>query len=180
MTDFFIPQRSKKDIWYKEPWMLLVVGGPVIVVFAAITTFFIAWHGADKVVSKDYYKQSQNINKDIFRDAKAAEYKIQAQAKLDNESGKLLLQLEGNTKLPPTLTFSSSASAAKSAEFETAQKIILSQVKAGQYEGQIKALTDAGMATNKLWHIKIEADDWRITGDWLDPAHSSLKIKISN
>jgi uncharacterized protein len=180
MTDFFIPQKNKKDLWYKEPWMLLVVGGPVVVVIAAIATFFIALNGADKVVAKDYYKQAQNINKDIFKDAKAGEYKIQAEAKLDSASGKLQLQIEGNTKLPSTLLFSASVSSAISSEFETLQRVTLSQTQPGQYEGVITDLSNTGLPGNKLWHIKIEADDWRLTADWMAPAQSSLQIKTSN
>jgi uncharacterized protein len=176
MTDFFIPQKTKKDLWYKEPWMLLVVGGPVVVVLAAIATFFIAWQGSDKVVSKDYYKQSQNINQDIARDAKAAEYNIKAEAKLDAASNKLQLQLDAQTKLPSALAFSVSVASAQSSEFETQQKITLSQVQPGKYEG----LVNAGLADKKLWHIKIEADDWRVTGDWINPSHSTLQIKTSN
>lgn len=180
MTDFFIPKKTKKDLWYKEPWMLLVVGGPVIVVIAAIATFFIAWHGADKVVSKDYYKQAQNINKDIFKDAKADEYEIQAEAKLDSASGKLQLHIKGNAKLPASLLFSASISSAMSSEFETLQKITLSQIQPGQYDGIITDLSNTGLPGNKLWHIKIEADDWRLTADWMAPAQNTLQIKKSN
>lgn len=180
MTDFFIPQKTKKDLWYKEPWMLLVVGGPVIVVIAAIATFFIAWHGADKVVTKDYYKQAQNINKDIFKDAKAGEYKIQAEAKLDGASGKLQLHIKGNTKLPATLLFSASISSAMSSEFETLQKVTISQVQPGLYEGVITDMSQTGLPGNKLWHVKVEADDWRLTADWMAPAQSTLQIKTSN
>jgi len=176
MTDFFIPRKTQKDLWYKEPWMLLVVGGPVVVVIAAIATFFIAWHGSDKVVSKDYYKQSQNINQDIARDAKAAEYRIKAEAKLDLSSNKLLLQLDAQTKLPSALAFSISAASAQSSEFETQQKITLFQVQPGKYEGLLNAI----LADTKLWHIKIEAEDWRVTANWSNPSHSTLQIKTSN
>ncbi|MBP6224583.1 MAG: nitrogen fixation protein FixH [Rhizobacter sp.] len=40
------PTRS----WWREPMMWIVIGGPAIVVVAAITTGFIAWNGADTVV----------------------------------------------------------------------------------------------------------------------------------
>ncbi len=36
--------------WWREPMMWIVIGGPAIVVVAAITTGFIAWNGADTVV----------------------------------------------------------------------------------------------------------------------------------
>jgi hypothetical protein len=37
--------------WWREPMMWLVLGGPLVVVVAAIVTGFIAWHGADPVVT---------------------------------------------------------------------------------------------------------------------------------
>ncbi|MDO9313777.1 MAG: nitrogen fixation protein FixH [Burkholderiaceae bacterium] len=36
--------------WWREPMMWVVIGGPAIVVVAAITTGVIAWRGADEVV----------------------------------------------------------------------------------------------------------------------------------
>ncbi|MFM9917661.1 MAG: nitrogen fixation protein FixH [Rhizobacter sp.] len=36
--------------WWREPMMWIVIGGPAIVVIAAITTGVIAWRGADEVV----------------------------------------------------------------------------------------------------------------------------------
>ncbi len=37
--------------WWREPMVWLVVGGPAVVVVAAIATGVIAWRGADPVVS---------------------------------------------------------------------------------------------------------------------------------
>lgn len=37
--------------WWREPMVWLVVGGPAVVVVAAIATGVIAWRGADTVVS---------------------------------------------------------------------------------------------------------------------------------
>ena len=36
---------------WREPMLWLVVGGPAVVVVAALTTGFIAWRGADTVVT---------------------------------------------------------------------------------------------------------------------------------
>lgn len=36
--------------WWREPMMWVVIGGPAIVVVAAITTGVVAWRGADTVV----------------------------------------------------------------------------------------------------------------------------------
>jgi len=37
--------------WWREPMLWLVLGGPAVVVVAAIVTGVIAWQGADVVVS---------------------------------------------------------------------------------------------------------------------------------
>ena len=178
MADFYTSQKPKKDIWYKEPWMLLVVGGPAVVVIAAIITGFIAWQGEDKVISKDYYKHGLNINKDIYRDAKANEYNMLAKAQLDGATGKVLLQLEGKTQLPSSVLLSVSTSSSTSV-YEQIQKINLSQVQPGIYEGTLKIPTATDRASLSLWHVQVEAADWRLTADWHDPMHSSLQLNAT-
>jgi uncharacterized protein len=176
MADFFIPQKPKKDLWYKEPWMLLVLGGPIVVVIAAIITGVIAWHGADKVVSKDYYRQGVNINKDLYRDAKASEYKIFATAKFDRSAGKISLHIEGATELPSAILFTFTSTAGNS-EYEAIQKIQLSQTKIGMYEGLLKPASTTDSVNLDLWHVQVEATDWRLTADWRDPANTILQLK---
>lgn len=176
MTDFFTPQKPKKDLWYTEPWMLLVVGGPVIVVIAAIITGVIAWRGADKVVSRDYYKQGVNINKDLYRDAKAAEYKMLGTAQFDARNGKVTLKLEGSIELPPSVVFSFTSTSSNS-EFEANQIANLSQAQPGVYEGAIKLTPGEDRGSLNLWHVQIQGTDWRLTADWRDPAHTTLQLK---
>lgn len=179
MADFFNTQKPKKDLWYKEPWMLLVVGGPVIVVIAGIITFYIAWQGSDKIISKDYYKQGLNIDKDIQRDAKAVKNKMRAMLELDSATGKISLQLESAAILPSAVTLNISASSS-SAVYELLHKVTLSQMKPGIYEGTLKIASNSANFNLALWHIKIEAADWRLTADWHDPMHASLQLKTIN
>lgn len=179
MTDFFIPKKTATEHWYKEPWMLLVVGGPLIVVIAASVTFYIAWQGSDKILTQDYYKQGLNIDKDIHRDAKAVEYKMLAKAQFDANSGKILLHLEGETKLPSFVLLSLSSSS-RASVYEEIQQITLSQATPGTYEGLIKIPSPSDTRDLQLWHVKIEAADWRLTSDWHDPLHNSLQLKSSN
>lgn len=175
MTDFFIPKKHTREHWYQEPWMLLVLGGPAIVVIAAIVTFYIAWQGSDNVLTKDYYKQGVNIDKSIHSDAKASEYKMLADIKVDS-SGTIQLQLAAETGLPATIQMVLSSHAPGS-EYEAIQKITLTQVKSGLYQGSVKTPSLSDSATPKLWHVKVEGPDWRLTGDWHDPLHSSLQLK---
>lgn len=54
----------KKSLpWWKYGHMWLVIGGPVLVVVAAIGTALIAVRGADPVVEADYYRRGMEINK---------------------------------------------------------------------------------------------------------------------
>ena len=177
MTDFYTLKKNKIEHWYEEPWMLLVLGGPAVVVVAAIFTFYLAWHDSDNVVSKDYYKQGINIDKDIHRDAKAAEYKLVANVKIE-ATGHIRLQLEGKTLPEKTTMIISSYS--RSSEYESSQKIALTQLNSGQYEGMAAIPSISDTANIKLWHVKIEGPDWRLTGDWHDPLHSSLQLKSQN
>jgi hypothetical protein len=175
MTDFYIPKKPVQDLWYKEPWMLLVLGGPLIVVIAAITTGVIAWQGEDKVVSRDYYKQGININRYLQKDAKASELKILAEIRFDQASGKISLRLEGKTTFPESILFSISTHSAAST-YESSQKIKLLQTKPNVYEGKLTARA----IQMKLWHVQVEAADWRLTGNWLDPERTTLTLKALN
>jgi hypothetical protein len=178
MTDFYLHKKTANEHWYQEPWMLVVLGGPAIVVVAALFTFYIAWQGSDNVLTRDYYKQGINIDKDIDRDAKAGEYKMLANAQVDS-SGKIQLQLEGKTNLPATVLMVVS-SYARGSEYEAMQKTTLTQVKSGMYEGAIKIPSPSDSVNLKLWHVKIVGPDWRLTSDWHEPLHSALQLKPQN
>ena len=60
------------EAWWRVPHMWLVVGGPLVVVVAAIVTAVIAIRGADPVLNKDDYE----------RDLKAAQ-SLEGQARTD-------------------------------------------------------------------------------------------------
>lgn len=51
--------------WWKYGHMWLVLGGPAIVVVAAIVTTVIAVRGADPVVDSNYYNNGVNINQQL-------------------------------------------------------------------------------------------------------------------
>ena len=51
--------------WWHEPWMWLVVGGPVLVVLAALATAFVAASDPDRLVEPDYYRRGVQINRTL-------------------------------------------------------------------------------------------------------------------
>lgn len=56
---------KQADIWYREPWLLLVVGGPALVVVASFITLYLAITRPDPLVSKDYYRDGLRINQTL-------------------------------------------------------------------------------------------------------------------
>ncbi|MBC3812784.1 MULTISPECIES: FixH family protein [Undibacterium] len=171
---------KKRDKWFKEPWLLLVAGGPAIVVCASIFTGAIAFRGADKVVAEDYYKQGLMINKDIQRDAKSRELHLGATLSLDVSSGKLRMQLKGDGLLPDTvkLSLANAAEGATSVN-EVVHRLPMVQVSPGIYEGDLKLVSSIFSSSVKLFHIKLETTDWRLTGDWFEPEQKVAQLGMA-
>lgn len=178
MEKLFASQKRKIDHWYKEPWMLLVIGGPLLVVVASLVTAFLAYRGADRVVAEDYYKQGLMINKDIHRDANARQYNMRAEVSLDAAAGKIMLHLEGDEL--PELVYFSIAGAVGASTSELVRKIAVTQVRPGWYEGDLKKNGAVATVYRSLWHVKIESSDWRLTADWHEPNQHSLRIRAVN
>lgn len=181
---------KKPDDWKKEPWLFLVVGGPLIVVCASIVTGIIAWRGADPVVAADYYRQGLMINTDLHRDAKARELGLQAEILFDAQSNTLQMQLQATKQLsralPETVQISiASADEGLGAVNELVRRLPMSQTTAGNYVGNLgnknasdesKAKLRTNMSEAKLMHIKVETTEWRLTGDWFDPKQRSIHL----
>ena len=51
--------------WWRHPLMWMVVGGPAVVVVAAIATAWIAMSAPDPIVEPDYYRKGIEINRTL-------------------------------------------------------------------------------------------------------------------
>ncbi len=176
MNPFYVPVKTKKEIWYKEPWLLAVISGPLIVVIASFISFFVAWDHSDKVLSKDYYKQGLNINKTIEQDAKAYEWQVHGTLQFNAQGNKITFELESQGRMPDTLELDISTNY-HAAEFETMQKIILSRVNKHMYEGVLGSTIPANI---EVWHLKVDGGAWRLTGDWVNPYRQPYNMKPQN
>jgi len=58
-------KKPKGQSWYREPMMWLVVGGPVLVVFASIATYMIAASRPDPVLERDVPAEAQRVGKPL-------------------------------------------------------------------------------------------------------------------
>ncbi|MFZ6817523.1 FixH family protein [Undibacterium sp. Ji22W] len=185
MNTGILTQPVKKDLWYKEPWLLLVVGGPLIVVCASLFTGFIAFRGADQVVAKDYYRQGLMINTNLQRDAKALELSLHAGLQLDMASKKIVMQLRSKQSLPELvqLSLASSGAATGSVE-EVVRRLPLKLVGDGKYTADLSQdkKFESAISSGELHilHVKLETNEWRLTGDWLDPMQRNLDLSPSH
>ena len=58
-------QKTPGLVWYREPMMWLVVGGPLVVVVASIITYALAAHQADPVLERDPIAEAQRVGKTL-------------------------------------------------------------------------------------------------------------------
>jgi uncharacterized protein len=56
-----VPETTRP--WWRNAWCWLVLAGPVTVVFAGLTTYWIASSGADTLVDRDYYQKGLALGK---------------------------------------------------------------------------------------------------------------------
>lgn len=163
-----LPSLQKSDSWKKEPWLLLVIGGPLAVVCASLFTGYLAFSGADKVVTEDYYKQGLMINTDLMRDAQARKMQLHAEMHLMAD-GQINLALTGVGGLPKSVLLSVATSNHEDL-VETTHRLPLQQTASGQYQGNL-----ANVNAN-IMHIKLEGGNWRLTSDWHNPLQTDLQI----
>ena len=185
MNTAILQKPTKNDVWYKEPWLLLVVGGPLIVVFASIFTGLLAMRGADQVVAKDYYKQGLMINTNLQRDAKARELNLRANMQLDFANKRLSLELQSKAKVPDSVQLSIATSGAQSGSVEeVVRRLPLKLVGDSKYSVDLSQLMEGknrlDLERVKLLHIKLETNEWRLTGDWYDPLQRNLVLSVAN
>ena len=149
--------------WYREPWPWILMAGPAAVVAAGLVTAWIAFHGADGLVADDYYKRGLAINDTLLRSAAAERLGVHAELRI---TGNRLRVMLGNTVSQGTL----SLHLVHPTRMGMDQRLELSAIQPGIYEGQLQALRPG------RWHVALEARDWRLTGDWTLPAAGKLVL----
>lgn len=58
------PRMSERP-WWKEPYVWMVIGGPLSAVIACLITAVYIYRGPDRVVPEESYAQSQVIRREI-------------------------------------------------------------------------------------------------------------------
>lgn len=148
--------------WYREPWPWILMAGPATVVVAGFVTAWLAVRSDDGLVMDDYYKEGMAINKTIGRSDTAERLGIHAELFLVDGRVRVLLDIAPGGTLTLQLAHPTRAG--------MDQRVTLAMVGPGVYEGQLQP-PRAGR-----WHVVLEQDDWRLTGDWTLPSAGGLTL----
>lgn len=147
--------------WYREPWPWILMGGPFVVVVAAVATAWLAFSTADSLVEDDYYKKGLAIDQTLKRDQAAKALHLEAQFLVGQDPSlvRLMLQGDNSAAFPASLRLKVVHPTLAGMD----QTIVLTHSGGGLYEGRLARVS----VTNK-WRLILEdtAKSWRLTGIW--------------
>lgn len=159
-------QRTPKP-WYREPWPWLLAAGPIIVVFAALYTYYLAaTRNNPSMVTDDYYRQGKNIAMYVERDAQAQQRGIRAEVLINPEGNRAKILLQGNIDAQAKLNLLFFHPARK----EHDRTLTLSREEGAAASGnQVEYLAEFNaLPPTHHWYVRVEdqAGIWRVQGKW--------------
>ncbi|MEO8408075.1 MAG: hypothetical protein ABI476_06555, partial [Oxalobacteraceae bacterium] len=98
----------------------------------------------------------------------------------ERASGRISMHVKSDVELPDSLQLSIAESNSDSAVNEIIRRGTLKRIGPGMYQLVYLPPSEQALQDTKLWHVKIEAPDWRLTGDWPNPMHAQLQLKAIN
>ncbi|GAB2791623.1 FixH family protein [Halomonas shantousis] len=161
--------------WYKEfwPWFLLAI---LAMSIAMGTTFLVlSITSYDGLVEDNYYKKGLAINEVLDQEQHAAELNMAATLSVDNLTGDVVIELEGDERpeqLKLNLIFPSQG--------RQDQSISLQRVRDGHYVGQLP------QKLNYRWYVQLqpvtqEGDPaWRLNGEAHFPLEAPVRLSASS
>ena len=159
--------------WYKEfwPWFLLGILGMAVVMGVTFLVFSIV--AFDGTVEDDYYKRGLAINQVLEQDQHAAELDMQANLKIDDLTGDVIVDLQGESRpeqLRLDLIFPTQGN--------RDQQVMLERVRNGHYVGQLPR------ALQYRWYVHLQPavddPDWRLQGEIELPRKAPLTLRADS
>ncbi|WP_267897794.1 FixH family protein [Neisseria chenwenguii] len=151
--------------WYKQFWPWLLMAGPIFVVIASVSMFFVAKFSMTDLVTDDYYKDGKHIDIQLHRDEEASKRRIQAQVLIspDMNAAKVFVSGDFDRKQPLKLLLMHPA---RKVDDQTVT------LKAVSPEGAAKAEYDAvfkPLPNANHWYVRLEDGTgvWRVENKWL-------------
>lgn len=166
--DMVKPTVTPARRWYREPALLALLLGPLVVVVASFITLALAARSDDGVVVDDYYKQGLAINRTLDRDRAAARLHYQAELHIPAAHSRVILRLHGPHPLPDVLNLR----LAHPTRAGMDQAVTLHRTPDGTYAGSLEPLPPAH------WEVKLEdpGRQWRLTGTWLSAEETEVHL----
>ncbi len=146
--------------WYREPWVWLLIFFPLAAVVGGIITIYLAVTTSDGLVVDDYYKRGKAINRDLARDAAAAQHQLVASLELHPGDNRVQLVLDSAGNIQPQ---EMRLSILHPTQPGRDQVVRLTPISANTYRGGVTTLTQG------KWYLQLEADDWRLSGSMTVP-----------
>lgn len=155
--------------WYRQFWFWFLFAPLFVVVCVSLMLVTVAFRHADDVVVDNYYKQGRMINQTLEQDRRALALGLTAQLKFDRETGEVFVQMvqasvAEQNDLPEQLLLRLD----HPFEADRDQRVLLKQVSAGHYRGELSA------RPSHNWYLSLlpesEADkyadaEWLLSGD---------------
>lgn len=149
-------QNNTKSVWYREPFVWLVLFFPALAVVAGFITLRLAIVSDDGLVVDDYYKKGKEINLVLARDEAAVTRGYTGALRLDYPQNELSLALKARDgSAPPEQVSLKWLHATRGGND---QQVLLARGADGLYRAPAPKLAAGN------WHLQIEAQDWRLTG----------------
>ena len=144
-------------VWYKEPYLWMLVGFPVASILACIFLIFLAATTKDTLVRDNYYKDGLAINQELAWDKKAVSMDIRLDMIVDGNKATLTMT-NSRIELPSTLILKFSHPTLQTQDRDS----LLQRV--GQektYQGFIENLQDG------RYYLQVESleQQWRVRKD---------------
>lgn len=162
--------------WYKElwPWFLLGILGMSVAM--GVTFLVLSITSFDGMVEDDYYKQGLAINQRLEQDHRAAELDLAASLRIDDLTGDVIVNLEGEARperLLLKLLFPTRG--------HRDQSVLLERVRDGHYTGQLPR------SLEYRWYVQLSPGDvekdaepaWRLLGEIELPREAPLELRAA-
>jgi hypothetical protein len=150
--------KESTSVWYKEPWMLLVIGVPVVAICWGMVILTLAITGKDSLVSDSYYKDGMAYTEN--REYRDKAKRLQLTATLTYNNGEIHTTINGYLDEKPTFLQIQLIHPTLETEDET---VMLQRMPDGDYLG-LANLEHLGK--RKLWLLSPE-QEWMIKDEAL-------------
>ena len=120
--------------WYKQFWPWFLISILVFAVVIGMGLLYVSLLNPDSMVRDNYYKEGRAINMHMGRDQAASEMNLRAQFSIDELTGDVTLQLDGDLQqYPPRLLLELMSPT----HAERDRSVELRHVSAALYTGQM-------------------------------------------